>query len=145
MIIENARGAQVARLKLEDLLDRLGATKHGLKRRYPRLELGVHVKYFNADGHLCEGIASTIGGGGLFIEQLNPLREGTETRLEFTLPASRSLISCRANVAWVRQNFLQKFYYPGMGLQFTDISERDRAELIHFVNMFNEQRGLQEF
>jgi Tfp pilus assembly protein PilZ len=84
-----------------------------------------------------------IGGGGLFIEQLDPLPEGSETSLEFSLPASKNMITARAKVAWIRKKFVQKLNYPGMGLQFITISERDRAELIHFVNMFNQQRGFE--
>jgi len=145
LTVENTQGKQVVRLVLEDFLDRLGTTTHEFKRQYPRLGLGVHVKYFDRDGHLCEGIASTIGGGGLFIEQLHPLPEGIETSLEFSLPASRNVITARVKVAWTRKNFVQKLSYPGMGLQFMTISERDRAELIHFVNTFNEKRGFQEF
>jgi c-di-GMP-binding flagellar brake protein YcgR len=103
------------------------------------------VKYIDLEGRLCEGIASTIGGGGLFIEQLEPLPEGVETSLEFSLPASRNMITARAKVAWIRSKFVQKLSYPGMGLKFIAISERDRAELIHFVNTFNEQRGFREF
>ncbi len=143
LTVENPEGRPVARLVLEDFLDRLGASSHGFKRQYPRLGLGVHVKYIDADGRLCEGIASMIGGGGLFIEQLDPLPEGAETSLEFSLPASKNMITARAKVAWVRRKFLQRLSYPGMGLQFITISERDRAELIHFVNMFNEQRGFE--
>jgi len=145
LFVENAEGKRVVHLVLEDFLDRLGATVHGFKRQYPRLGLGVHVKYFDAEGHLCEGIASTIGGGGLFIEQLHPLPEGFETHLEFSLPASRNVITTRAKVVWIRKHFLQKLSYPGMGLNFVTISERDRAELIHFVGTFNEQRGYREF
>ncbi len=144
LTVENAEGRPVARLVLEDFLNRLVASFHGFKRQYPRLGLGVHVKYIDVDGQLCEGIASMIGGGGLFIEQLDPLPEGAETSLEFSLPASKNMISARAKVAWVRKKFLQKLSYPGMGLKFITISERDRAELIHFVNMFNEQRGFEE-
>ena len=145
LFVESAEGKRVVHLVLEDFLDRLGATVHGFKRQYPRLGLGVHVKYFDAEGHLCEGIASTIGGGGLFIEQLHPLPEGFETHLEFSLPASRNVITTRAKVVWIRKHFLQKLSYPGMGLNFVTISERDRAELIHFVGTFNEQRGYREF
>ena len=145
LFVESAEGKRVVHLVLEDFLDRLGATVHGFKRQYPRLGLGVHVKYFDPEGRLCEGIASTIGGGGLFIEQLQPLAEGIETRLEFSLPASRNVITARAKVVWIRKHFLQKLSYPGMGLNFITISERDRAELIHFVGTFNEQRGYREF
>lgn len=144
LTVEDSEGKQIARLVLEDFLDRLGAATHEFKRQFPRLDLGVQVKYYDPEGHLCDGVASTVGGGGLFIEQINPLSEGTETDLELYLPASRNLIPTRAKVVWVRKSFIQKISYPGMGLQFIRISDRDRAELIYFVNKFNQQRGFHE-
>ncbi len=144
LTVENAEGKPIARLVLEDFLDRLGATTHEFKRQHPRLDLGVHVKYYDPDGHLRDGIASTVGGGGLFVEQLHPLNVGTEVSLELYLPATRNVIPTRAEVVWVRKSFIQKLSYPGMGLKFTTISDRDRAELIHFVNKFNQQRGFLE-
>src|SRR3990172_1292513 len=78
LTVEDAEGKQIAQLVLEDFLDRVGATAHEFKREYPRLDLGVHVKYYDPDGHLHDGIASTVGGGGLFVEQLHPMTEGTE-------------------------------------------------------------------
>jgi PilZ domain len=144
LVVENVEGKEIAHLVLEDFLERMGATAHGFKRQYPRLQLGVHVEYFDPEGQVCEGIASTLGGGGLFIEQFNPLPEGMETDLEFSLPASGNVITARAKVVWVRKTLIHKFYYPGMGIQFIQISERDRAELINFINKFNQQRGLGE-
>jgi Tfp pilus assembly protein PilZ len=141
LTVEDIEGQQITRLILEDFLDRLGASAHEFKRRYPRLDLGVHVKYYDPDNHLYDGIASTVGGGGLFIEQLHPLTVGTEISLELHLPASRNVIPTKAKVIWVRKGFIQKVSYPGMGLKFIMISDRDRAELMHFVNKFNQQRG----
>jgi CubicO group peptidase (beta-lactamase class C family) len=145
IVVENAEGKRVARLVADDFLDRLGATAHGFKRQYPRLGLGIHIKYADAEGRSSEGIASTIGGGGIFIEQMNPLSEDSETNVEFSLPASQNIIAAKGKVVWTRKSFLQRLSYPGMGINFTTISEKDRAELIHFVNKFNEQRGLGEF
>jgi len=144
LTVEDAEGKQIVRLVLEDFLDRLGATAHEFKRQHTRLDLGVHVKYYDPDGHLCDGIASTVGGGGLFIEQLHPLNEGTEVSLELYLPATRNVIPTKAKVVWVRRGFVQKVSYPGMGLKFITISDRDRAELMQFVNRFNQQRGFQD-
>jgi hypothetical protein len=144
LTVENSEGKQIARLVLEDFLDRLGATAHEFKRQHPRLDLGVHVKYYDPDDHLCDGIASTIGGGGLFVEQLHPLNEGTEISLELYLPATRNVIPTKAKVVWTRRGFIQKVSYPGMGLKFITISDRDRAELMQFVSKFNQQRGFLE-
>jgi len=144
LTVENAEGKQITRLVLEDFLDRLGATAYEFKRRYPRLDLGMHVKYYDPEGHLYDGIANTIGGGGLFIQQIHPMAMGTELSLELYLPATRNVIPTKAKVVWVRKGFIQRVSYPGMGLQFIKISDRDRSEIMHFVNKYNQQRGFLE-
>jgi uncharacterized protein (TIGR02266 family) len=144
LIVESPEGKLITRLVLEDFLDRVGASAHEFKRQYPRLDLGLQVKYYDPDGHLCDVIASTVGAGGIFIEQLHPLNEGTEVSLELYLPGSRSIIPTRARVMWVRKGFVQKVSYPGMGLKFVAISDRDRIELMQFVEKFNQQRGFVE-
>ncbi|HUK56797.1 MAG TPA: PilZ domain-containing protein [Nitrospiria bacterium] len=144
LTVENPEGKPVASLVLEDFLERLGGVTHDFKRQYPRLDLGTHVNYHDADGRLCEAIASTLGGGGLFIEQFSPQPAGTQMRLEIHLPASSKVIPAEGKVVWVRKNILEKFFYPGMGLQFTSISDKNRAEILQFIHKFNRQRGLHE-
>jgi uncharacterized protein (TIGR02266 family) len=144
MTVENPEGKQVAHLVLEDFLDRLGAVKHEFKRQYPRLELGTHVKYRDSEGRLCEAIASSIGGGGLFVDQFSPPPAGTPVHLEINLPASGSVIRAESKVAWVRKSLVEKVAYPGMGLQFTSIAENDRKEIIRFIQKFNQQRTFHE-
>jgi len=144
LIVEDPKGRSVIRIVLEDFLDRLGTTAHGFKRQYPRLEMGVHVKYMDHEGHVCEGVASVIGGGGLFIEKFNPLPQGTDTHIEFSLPASQKIITAQAKVVWTRNKFVEKYLYPGMGIKFVEIAEEDRIELMDFVNRFNRERGLPE-
>jgi uncharacterized protein (TIGR02266 family) len=144
LTVEDTEGKPVAHLILEDFLDRLGATKHEFKRQYPRLELGTHIKYRDPDGHLSEAIASSLGGGGLFIEQFSPPSTGTPIRLEISLPASGRVIRAESKVVWVRKNPVEKVSYPGMGLQFTSISDEDRKEILQFIKKFNQQRGFHE-
>jgi uncharacterized protein (TIGR02266 family) len=144
LTVENTEGKPVANLVLEDFLDRLGATTHEFKREYPRLELGTHIKYYDSEGRLCEAIASSLGGGGLFIDQFSPPPMGTSMRLEINLPASRNVIPAEAKVTWVRKSIVEKIFYPGMGLQFTSIADKDRAEILEFIKKFNRQRGFHE-
>jgi uncharacterized protein (TIGR02266 family) len=145
LTVEDPEGKPLIRVVLEDFLDRVGTTAHGFKRQFPRLEMGVHVKYVDPDGQVCEGVASAIGGGGLFIEKFNPLPNGTDTRIEFSLPASKKTITVQGKVVWTRKKFVEKFLYPGMGIKFVEISEDDRAELLDFVTRFNRERGLPDF
>jgi uncharacterized protein (TIGR02266 family) len=143
--VEDPAGKPVIRLVMEDFLDRLGTTAHGFKRKYPRLAMGVHVKYLDHEGHVSDAVASVIGAGGLFIDKFNPLPKGTDTHLEFSLPASQKIIAAQAKVVWNRKNFVEKYLYPGMGIKFTEISEEDRTEIMDFVNRFNRERGIPEY
>ncbi|MBI3810605.1 MAG: PilZ domain-containing protein [Nitrospirae bacterium] len=145
LTIENTEGKQVASLALEDFLDRLGATKSEFKRQHPRLELGTHIKYFNSEGQLCDAIASSLGAGGLFIDQFSPPPMGTPVRLEIHLPASKNVIKADSKVVWIRKSIVEKIFYPGMGLKFTSIADKDRAEILQFIKKFNRQRGFHEF
>ena len=140
LTIENAEGKPVIHMVLEDFLDRLGTTAHEFKRQYPRIDLGARVKYQDAEGNPCDAIASSIGGGGLFIEQFSPKPAGTPMRLEIDLPASSKLISAEGKVVWVRKNIVDKILYPGMGLQFTSISDQDRTEILRFIKQFHQQK-----
>lgn len=144
LTVENTEGKPVANLALEDFLDRLGATPHEFKRQYPRLELGTRVKYYDSEGLPCDVIASSLGGGGLFIDQFSPPPMGTSVRLEIQLPALKHIIPAEAKVTWVRKSVVEKIFYPGMGLQFTSISDKDRAEILEFIKTFNRQRGFHE-
>ncbi|HEY5594349.1 MAG TPA: PilZ domain-containing protein [Nitrospiria bacterium] len=144
LTVENTEGKQLANLALEDFLDRLGATTTEFKRHYPRLELGTRVKYQDAEGNLSDAIASTIGGGGLFIDQFSPPPMGSSVRLEIHLPASKNVIAAESKVVWVRKSLVEKVFYPGMGLKFTSISDKDRAEILQFIKKFNRQRGFHE-
>lgn len=144
LTVEDAEGKPVADLLLEDFLDRLGATTHKFKRQYPRLDLGTHIKYRDPDGHLSEAIASSLGGGGLFVDQFSPPPMGTPIHLEINLPASGRVIRAESKVVWVRKSLLEKVSYPGMGLQFTSISEADRKEILRFIKKFNRQRVFHE-
>jgi uncharacterized protein (TIGR02266 family) len=145
LTVENTDGKQVANLALPDFLDRLGATTAEFKREFPRLELGTHIQYYDTEGRLCEAIASSLGGGGLFIDQFSPPPMGTSVRLEINLPASPKTIEAAAKVVWIRKSLVEKIFYPGMGLKFTSIADQDRAEIIKFIEKFNRQRGFHEF
>lgn len=112
------------------------------RRGDPRAPLSIKIKYTDDQGKAYESITDIIGGGGLYIESLNPLPAGNTVSLEFTLPdRPREIIYADATIAWVRQKFEHILYYPGMGLRFTKISEKDKGKLLRMINSLNELRG----
>ena len=70
---------------------------------------------------------------------------GSSVRLEIHLPASKNVIAAESKVVWVRKSLVEKVFYPGMGLKFTSIADKDRAEILEFIKKFNRQRGFHEF
>ena len=104
-------------------------------RSQPRLSLVLKVKYSTVGGKCIESRAGGIGGGGLFIESLTPLRVGTDLDLEFALPDRPSeWMLAKGTVAWVCPKSDQYTFSPGMGVRFTDISTEARICVLEFVN-----------
>lgn len=116
--------------------------KDSNKRGEPRAPLSIKIKYTDEKGKDYESITDTIGGGGLFIESLYPLPHGNTISLEFSLPdRPKDTIYADAKIVWVRQKFEHVLYYPGMGVRFTKISDKDKGKLLRMVNSLNELRG----
>ncbi len=103
-------------------------------RRYPRTSLALRVTYAAKGGRSFEGMTSSIGGGGLFIETGTPLPVGTALSVAFSLP-DRPWITLTASgkVAWIRRKPERQILPPGMGIQFTEIAPSTLDRLIGFI------------
>ncbi len=110
-------------------------------RAYPRAPLAVKVVCETEDGHRFESLTGGIGGGGLFIESSSPLAPGSEINLAFSLPDHPSrTIEAKAKVVWRRHKVERLLMFPGMGLQFTEIGEEARSQIIKLVEALNRGR-----
>ena len=103
-------------------------------RSHPRAPLAVKVRYTTPEGQQFESRAGGIGGGGLFIESLNPLSVGTKLALEFSLPEQPSeWLPAKGVVAWVCPKADQYTFSPGMGVRFTEINPDIRNRVLELV------------
>jgi uncharacterized protein (TIGR02266 family) len=68
-------------------------------RRFRRLAVRVLVDYRGPAGVRCD-YATTLGGGGLFIESEDPLPEGTGLALRLRLPRGGTLHELEGRVVW---------------------------------------------
>ena len=110
-------------------------------RSHPRAPLAVKVRYTTPEGKQFDSLTGGIGPGGLFIESSAPLPPGTELSVEFTLPdRPYEQHKAKAKVAWARNRPERYLLFPGMGVQFTNIDEKSRTELRHFVEALNRSR-----
>jgi len=110
-------------------------------RAHPRAPLAVKVRYTTPEGRQFESLTGGIGAGGLFIESSAPLAPGTELSVEFSLPDHPwEKHKAKAKVAWTRTKPERHLLFPGMGVQFTNIDEKARKELVELVEALNRSR-----
>lgn len=104
-----------------------------IKRDYPRALLSIRIQYQDPDKRLKEAFTGIMGGGGLFIDTLSPLPVGTAVSLDFSLPGEGNSLQVDGQVVWVRPEFDQKGYSPGMAVQFKEIEEQARERILELV------------
>jgi type IV pilus assembly protein PilZ len=110
-------------------------------RSHPRAPLAVKVRYTTPEGKQFDSLTGGIGAGGLFIESSAPLAPGTELSVEFALPDRPwEKHKAKAKVAWTRNKPERHLLFPGMGVQFTNIDEKARKELVELVDALNRSR-----
>jgi type IV pilus assembly protein PilZ len=110
-------------------------------RNYPRSRLAAKVRYVTPDRKHFDSVTCEIGGGGIFIETHLPPQLGTALTLELILPDDPTApINAQGKVAWVRPGEEHYVFFPGMGVQFTEISETGRERLVTMVKTLDHVR-----
>lgn len=122
------------------------STKHGRPkqpaRNYSRSPLAATLRYTTPGKRNSIGVTCEIGGGGIFIETTTPPAIGTVLTLELALPDDPTYpIIAQGQVAWVRPAEERHVLYPGMGVQFTEISDESRARIINMVKSIDHSRS----
>jgi uncharacterized protein (TIGR02266 family) len=114
---------------------------HQAARNYPRGRLSAKVRYVTPDDKQFDGVTCEIGGGGIFIETQRPPQLGTALSLELLLPDHPTApINAQGKVAWIRPREERYVFLPGMGVQFTEISETGRERLLTMVKTLDHAR-----
>jgi type IV pilus assembly protein PilZ len=110
-------------------------------RNHPRSPLAVKVRYQTANYKCLDSITGEIGGGGLFIESSAPARVGDELEMDLALPDNPTApVHAKGKVTWVRPRPEHYVFYPGMGVQFTEIAEEARARLVDMIQSLKQTR-----
>ncbi len=109
-----------------------------LRRRFKRLGMDINVYYRKSEGEpeknpLYSGLAGNISGAGLFLRGINVLPVGTKIDLDIVIAETNKSISLKAMVIWIADKQLQPEFFPGMGIQFLDISQKTQEKLLSFI------------
>lgn len=117
------------------------AQSHRAVRNYPRTRLAAKVRCLTPDHQKLDSVTCEVGGGGVFIETHLPPQLGTALALELVLPDDPTApINAQGTVAWIRPREEHYVFFPGMGVQFTEISEEGRARLLTMVKALDQAR-----
>jgi uncharacterized protein (TIGR02266 family) len=143
--LNGPNGNLLGTVSWQDIIERIltsdDDTRFAHARAHPRAPLAVKVRYTTPDGRQFESLTGGIGGGGLFIESSAPLAPGTELGVEFALPDRPwEKHKAKAKVAWTRNKPERFLLFPGMGVQFTEIDEKIRGEVVDLVTALNRSR-----
>jgi uncharacterized protein (TIGR02266 family) len=144
--LHGANGALLGAVSWHDVIERIAAGDEDIRfahaRAHARAPLAVKVKYTTPEGKQFDSLTGGVGGGGLFIESSQPLAPGTELSIEFALPDRPwEKHKAKAKVAWTRNKPERFLLFPGMGVQFTDIEENSRHDLVELVAALNRSRA----
>ncbi|MBC7840298.1 MAG: PilZ domain-containing protein [Nitrospiraceae bacterium] len=127
---------------IEQILASDEETRYTHARFHPRAPLALKIRYTTPEGKQFDSLTGSIGAGGLFIESSAPLAPGTELSVEFSLPDhSREQYKATAKVSWTRIKPERHLFFPGMGVQFTNIDEKARKDLLELVEALNRSRA----
>ncbi|HMU53568.1 MAG TPA: PilZ domain-containing protein [Nitrospira sp.] len=145
ILLHDQHGELLGTLTWQEIIERIMATDDAHRfahaRVHARAPLAVKVRYTTPEGKQYDSLTGGIGGGGLFIESSTPLAPGTELAVEFSLPDRPwAKHKAKAKVAWTRNKPERFLLFPGMGVQFTDIDDQARTELVELVAALNRSR-----
>jgi len=100
----------------------------GEKRRGPRSFAFAEVAFDHKGMHF-QGRINDLSPGGMYIDTINPLPEGSSISFQFSLPGdgSGTPISGEGRIVWMS-------HMQGMGVSFTRLSDEDRDRLTAYLS-----------
>jgi uncharacterized protein (TIGR02266 family) len=96
------------------------------RRGSPRVTLGIPVSY-RFGNTIAAALTLNISKGGLAVRTMSPLQQGSQVRVRFRLPGTKSEIEADSRVAWTDRRI-------GMGLQFEKVNPTDQSAIDEFID-----------
>lgn len=108
-------------------------------RSVPRYIARMRIHFGKDASQLFSEYTLNLSTGGVFLETMNLMAEGTPLAVEFVLPHRNIPISCKACVAWVNHpNMIRNPNLPtGMGIQFLDLSNESIEAIRSYIHEEN--------
>lgn len=113
-----------------------GIQKLQLRRRFKRLPIDIKVelknKYEPSPTCLKLDILN-LSAIGAYIYGCDKFRLGDEVVVKFKLPPSNEELELQAKVVWLPDKEIQRQLYPGMGIEFENLSSATQEKILEFI------------
>ena len=121
------------------------------RRKFPRLktELFVRYKIINPPDEGLEGRTRNIGGGGICLVTREKIKPGTMLAMEIKFPYAVNPVLIKGRTVWTGESSLGlspagHVQYDN-GVEFLEITEENRQQIIEHVNDERQKQGLKEW
>lgn len=111
--------------------------KMQLRRRFKRLpiDLKIELKSKQDDSSACLKVdILNLSAVGAFIFGCGKFKLGDKVLLEMELAPKQEELELEARVVWVPDKEVQRHEYPGIGVEFCNISAANQQKLIEFID-----------
>jgi len=110
--------------------------KMQLRRRFKRLpiDIKIELKAKGARNPVCLKLdVLNLSAIGAYIFGCNQFKLGDEVILKLKLPPKDDLLELEAKVVWLPDKHVQPHSYPGMGVEFSNVSRDMQQKLVEFI------------
>ncbi|MFA5429994.1 MAG: PilZ domain-containing protein [Candidatus Omnitrophota bacterium] len=106
--------------------------KMQLRRRFKRLPLDIKAELEYAGGKAHADILN-LSAVGAYVYGVDKLKLGDAVVLKIKLPPKQEDLELEAKVVWLPDKQIQKNIFPGMGVEFCNLSCSGQEKLISFI------------
>lgn len=110
--------------------------KMQLRRRFKRLPVDLKIELKNKltnSPHCLKVDILNLSAVGAFIFGCNEFKLGDEVILKMKLAPRKDELELEAKVVWIPDKEVQPHEYPGIGVEFRNISASDQQKVIEFI------------
>ena len=113
-----------------------GIKKMPLRRRFKRLPIDLKVEMKSDRGGRPECLKVemlNLSAVGAFIFGCGNFKLGDEVILKMKLSPNPELLELQARVVWIPDKAVQPHEYPGVGVEFSNLSSENQQRIIDFI------------
>jgi anti-anti-sigma factor len=105
-----------------------------LRRRFKRLPIDIKIKLRGSSVVSCVNAdILNLSGVGAYIYGCDKFKLGDEVAITLRLTPDKQEMELYARVVWLCDKLVQQQVFPGIGVEFNNISSGDQEKIVQFV------------